>query len=115
MKTEKEEGKEWKNQHLTEGCIKTLTKEAIAQHTDFKNLAQDILEAAANKAAIKFEKSAKKEDKKAKNLELTTKCIIELSKKAVDQRTDFKNYAQYILESAAKELASGKKKKPVAV
>ena len=34
-----------KNLDLTEDCIKEIAKEAIDKGTDFKNLAQDILEA----------------------------------------------------------------------
>lgn len=33
-----------KNLDLTEDCIKEITKEAIDKGTDFKNLAQEILE-----------------------------------------------------------------------
>lgn len=33
-----------KNLDLTEDCIKEIAKEAIDKGTDFKNLAQDILE-----------------------------------------------------------------------
>jgi len=36
-----------KNLDLTEDCIKEIAKEAIDKGTDFKNLAQDILEAHA--------------------------------------------------------------------
>ena len=36
-----------KNLDLTEDCIKEIAKEAIDKGTDFKNLAQNILEAHA--------------------------------------------------------------------
>jgi len=36
-----------KNLDLTEDCIKEIAKEAIDKGSDFKNLAQDILEAHA--------------------------------------------------------------------
>lgn len=36
-----------KNLDLTEDCIKEIAKEAIDKGADFKNLAQDILEAHA--------------------------------------------------------------------
>jgi hypothetical protein len=50
-----------KNLDLTEDCIKEIAKEAIDKGTDFKNLAQDILENhAKNLIALKRQKSGGK-------------------------------------------------------
>jgi len=48
-----------KNLDLTEDCIKEIAKEAIDKGTDFKNLAQDILEAHA-KALISYKLKTKR-------------------------------------------------------
>ena len=50
-----------KNLDLTEDCIKEIAKEAIDKDTDFKNLAQDILEAhAKNLIADRQKREGKK-------------------------------------------------------
>ena len=46
-----------KNLDLTEDCIKEIAKEAIDKDTDFKNLAQDILEAHAKTLIADRQKS----------------------------------------------------------
>ena len=46
-----------KNLDLTEDCIKEIAKEAIDKGTDFKNLAQDILEAHAKNLIADRQKS----------------------------------------------------------
>ena len=46
-----------KNLDLTEDCIKEIAKEAIDKDTDFKNLAQDILEAHAKNLIANRQKS----------------------------------------------------------
>ena len=50
-----------KNLDLTEDCIKEIAKEAIGKGTDFKNLAQNILEAHAKNLIADRQKS---DDKK---------------------------------------------------
>ena len=47
---------------LSEDCVKTLSKRAIDENTNFKNLAQDILEREANPNG--FEKNQRAWDKK---------------------------------------------------
>lgn len=51
-----------KNIDLSEECVKTLSKRAIDENTDFKNLAQTILEKEAEqkKITVKRKKKAKK-------------------------------------------------------
>ena len=49
-----------KNLDLTEDCIKEIAKEAIDKGTDFKNLAQDILEAHAKNLIADKQKSVGK-------------------------------------------------------
>lgn len=46
-----------KNLDLTEDCIKEIAKEAIDKGTDFKNLAQEILEAHAKTLIANRQKS----------------------------------------------------------
>jgi len=46
-----------KNLDLTENCIKEIAKEAIDKGTDFKNLAQDILEVHAKTLIADRQKS----------------------------------------------------------
>jgi len=46
-----------KNLDLTEDCIKEIAKDAIDKDTDFKNLAQDILEAHAKNLIADRQKS----------------------------------------------------------
>ena len=46
-----------KNLDLTEDCIKEIAKEAIDKSTDFKNLAQDILETHAKTLIADRQKS----------------------------------------------------------
>ena len=46
-----------KNLDLTEDCIKEIAKEAIDKGTDFKNLAQDILEVYAKTIIADRQKS----------------------------------------------------------
>lgn len=50
---------------LSEDCVKTLSKRAIDENTDFKNLAQAILEREANPNG--FEKTKERGTKKNKN------------------------------------------------
>jgi len=50
---------------LSEYCVKTLSKRAIDENTDFKNLAQDILERESNPNG--FEKTKERVAKKNKN------------------------------------------------
>lgn len=50
---------------LSDNCVKTLSKRAIDENTDFKNLAQDILEREANPNG--FEKTKERGVKKNKN------------------------------------------------
>ena len=50
---------------------------------------------------------------KRKNLDLTESCIKEIAKEAIDKDTDFKNLAQDILETHAKNLIALKKQKSV--
>jgi hypothetical protein len=50
---------------LSEDCVKTLSKRAIYENTDFKNLAQDILEREAKPfMVLKKPKSAVAKKKK---------------------------------------------------
>jgi hypothetical protein len=42
--------------------------------------------------------------KKRKNLDLTIECIKTLSKRAIDENTDFKNLAQNILEKESEKI-----------
>lgn len=49
---------------LSENCVKTLSKKAIDENTDFKNLAQDILERSATSNG--FEKTKVRRAKKKK-------------------------------------------------
>ena len=50
---------------LSDNCVKTLSKRAIDENTDFKNLAQGILEREANLNG--FEKTKERGQKKNKN------------------------------------------------
>ena len=50
---------------LSDDCVKTLSKRAIDENTDFKNLAQAILEREANTNG--FEKTKERGTKKNKN------------------------------------------------
>ena len=47
---------------------------------------------------------------KRKNLDLTTDCIKEIAKEAIDKGTDFKNLAQDILEAHAKIIIADRQK-----
>lgn len=49
---------------LSDECVKTLSKRAIDKNTDFKNLAQDILEREANLNG--FEKTKERGKKRTK-------------------------------------------------